>query len=59
MKVEKVGNDLVITIPLHTPTPSASGKSLIVCSSGGNKMTDVKIDNKNVVVGLNVYIPAK
>lgn len=56
MKVEIVGNNLVITIALQEPTPSASGKTLVVATSSGNKETDVKINGKNVTVGFNAYI---
>ncbi len=57
MKAEIIGNNLVITIPIsQDPQPSASGKTLIVASSGGNKETDCKVQGKPVVVGLNAYI---
>lgn len=35
---------------------SASGKSRIVASTNGNQVTEVSVDGKNVVVGLNAYI---
>jgi hypothetical protein len=50
------GNKLIITADLETPTPSASGKTLVVASTRGNKETDVKIDGKPVIIGLNAYI---
>lgn len=57
MKAEIVGTNLVITIPIsQDPQPSASGKTLIVASSGGNKETDCLVQGKPVVVGLNAYI---
>ena len=56
MKVELKGNDMVITIPMGTPTPSASGKTLVVASTRGNVITDAMIDGKPVVVGVNAYI---
>lgn len=56
MKVEIVNGNLVITAPLGRPVPSASGKTLVVASSHGNKETGAKIDGKPVVVGLNAYI---
>ena len=56
MKVEVQGKNLVITIPLTEPTPSASGKTLVVASSHGNKETDAKINGKPVIIGLNAYI---
>ena len=50
------GNKLIITADLETPTPSASGKSLVVASTRGNMKTDVVIDGKPLTIGLNAYI---
>lgn len=59
MKVEIKGKDLVITIPMNAePKPSASGKSLVVASTSGNIQTDLKVNGKNVTIGLNAYIKA-
>lgn len=49
---------LIITIPLQTPTPSASMKTLVVASTHGNKETNLLIDGKPVVIGVNAYIRA-
>lgn len=57
MKVEIIGNELVIHAPIKK-VPSKSGKSILVAGSGGNKPTAAVIDGKNVIVGLNAYIPA-
>jgi hypothetical protein len=58
MTARIVGNKLIIEIPVNgTPVPSGTGKTLVVASSHGNKATDAKIDGKQVVVGLNAYIP--
>ena len=57
MKVEIVGDSIVITAPIKK-VPSKSGKSILVASSGGNKPTAAVIDGKNVVIGLNCYIAA-
>jgi hypothetical protein len=54
VKIE--GNRLIITADLETPTPSASGKTLVVASTHGNKETDVMIDGKPIIIGLNAYI---
>lgn len=51
------GNKLIITADLETPTPSASGKTLVVCSTRGNMKTDVLVDGKVLTIGLNAYIP--
>jgi len=56
MKVEVKGKDLVVTIPLSTPTPSASGKTLVVASSRGNVESEAVIDGKKVIIGFNAYI---
>ena len=53
-KIEE--NRLIIIADLETPTPSASGKTLVVASTHGNKETDVMIDGKPVIIGLNAYI---
>ena len=56
MKVEVQGKNLVITIPLTEPTPSASGKTLVVASSHGNKETEAQVQGQPVFVGVNAYI---
>jgi hypothetical protein len=56
MKAEIKGNELIITIEMQKPTPSASGKTLVVASSHGNQTTTAVINGKPVVVGLNAYI---
>lgn len=51
------GHELVIRLPLNsTPLPSATGKTLVVASSHGNKQTEAKVNGKPVVVGVNAYI---
>lgn len=51
------GHELVIRIPLNNPPrSSASGKSLVVASSNGNKPTEAKVNGQTVVVGVNAYI---
>lgn len=48
---------LVIRVPLNpTPTRSSTGKTLVVASSRGNKQTELEIDGKPVIVGVNAYI---
>lgn len=56
MQTEIKGGNLIITIPLQQPTPSASGKTLVVASSHGNKSTSSMIDGKPIIIGLNAYI---
>lgn len=56
MKTTIKDNVLHIEIPLHAPRPSATGKTLTVASSKGNKETEARIDGKPVIVGINAYI---
>ena len=50
---------LVIRIPIKTPTPSASGKTLVVASTRGNQKTGVQIDGKDLYLGVNAYVYAE
>jgi hypothetical protein len=59
MKVEIINNELVITLPLTTPVPSASGKTLLVATTHGNLKTDLQIEGKPLTVAVNAYIPNK
>ena len=56
MKTAIENGVLVIRIPLETPRPSATGKTLLVASTGGNVVTSSTVDGKPVVVGLNAYV---
>jgi hypothetical protein len=56
MKVEIKGNELIITVEMQAPTPSASGKTLVIASSHGNQTTTAVVDGKPVIIGLNAYI---
>ncbi len=56
MNVEIRDNKLCIEIDLETPTPSASGKTLVVASTHGNMVTTAMVDGKPVIIGLNAYI---
>ena len=58
MKATIEGNELVIRMPLETPTPSASGKTLVVASTRGNVVSSVQVQGKPVTIGLNAYIKA-
>jgi hypothetical protein len=50
------GNKLSIEIDLEKPTPSSSGKTLVVASTRGNTVTTALVDGKPVTIGLNAYI---
>lgn len=56
MKFEIVKDNLVITLPLQTPTASKTGRTLLVAGTNGSVKTDLKIDGKQVTVGVNAYI---
>jgi len=56
MEVKIEDGKLIIVIELQKPTPSASGKTLVVATTHGNTPTECMIDGKNVTVGLNAYI---
>ena len=58
MEVEIIDGKLVIRLPLQAPTPSASGKTLVVATTRGNLKTSVMIDGKPVTIGVNAYIKA-
>ena len=53
IKTEVKGNILTIKVKLDAKTkPSASGKTLIIASSKGNKQID---GTDGVIMGLNIY----
>ena len=56
MKASIENGKLIVTIETSTPTPSASGKTLVVASSHGNVPTEALIDGKPVTVGFNATI---
>lgn len=56
LKVEIKDNKLFIEIDLEKPTPSSSGKTLVVASTHGNTVTNAEVDGKPVTIGLNAYI---
>lgn len=55
MQVKIESNELVIRIPLEKPTPSSSGKTLVVASTRGNKQTDAVVNGKPLTVAVNAY----
>ena len=56
MKVTIKGSVLTIEIETQKPTPSASGKTLMVASTHGNQATSLIIEGQPVVIGVNAYI---
>jgi hypothetical protein len=59
LMVTREGDMLVIRLALKTPTPSASGKTLVVASTRGNQKTDLRIDGKELYLGVNAYVYAE
>lgn len=59
LTVTREGDMLVIRIPITAPTPSSSGKTLVVASTRGNQKTSVQIDGKDVYLGVNAYVYAE
>ena len=57
LKTKIEGNKLIIICDLEEPTPSASGKTLVVASTRGNMKTALTVDGKPLTIGLNAYIP--
>ena len=56
-RIEQGGKLLVIEIDIEgAPTPSASGKTLVVASSRGNVATAAVVQGQPVTVGVNAYI---
>jgi len=56
MKAEIKNGSLIITIDTQKPTPSVSGKSLVIATSRGNQATKAVVDGKPVIIGINAYI---
>ena len=56
MKVEIKNKKLYIEIDLEEPTPSSSGKTLVVASTHGNTATTAEVNGKPVTIGLTAYI---
>jgi hypothetical protein len=51
------GDILVIRVPMNSkPTLSATGKTLVVATSHGNKQTELEVEGRPVFVGVNAYI---
>ncbi len=56
MQAEVKDGKLIIEIDLQEPTPSASGKTLVVASSHGNQATTAMLNGQPIIIGLNAYI---
>jgi hypothetical protein len=58
MTVKVNGKKMTIEIDMQKPTPSASGKTLVVATTRGNVTTETEVDGKKLTIGLNAYIKA-
>ena len=56
MKVKIVKGHVMIILPVQTPTPSASGKTMIVASSHGVKRSAVTLEGKVLCVNVNAFV---
>lgn len=56
MKVEIKGGSIIISLKLRKPTPSKSGKTLLVASTRGVKRSKIKIQGRWVCVNANAFI---
>jgi len=55
-KIDEEAKTLTLVLELQEPTPSASGKTLVIATTHGNQPTDVRVNGKPVIVGVNAYI---
>lgn len=56
-RAEIKGKVLVIEVDIEgEPTPSATGKTMVVASSRGNQATKATVNGQPVIVGVNAYI---
>ncbi|MBW1931441.1 MAG: hypothetical protein JRI56_00140 [Deltaproteobacteria bacterium] len=58
MKAEIKNGKLVITLDANTKEPpdSKSGKSKIIATTGGNVLTGLQVNGKQVFIGVNAFI---
>ncbi len=56
MKAEIKDGKLIVEIDLQEPTPSTSGKTLVIATTHGNQTTTAMYDGQPITIGLNAYI---
>ena len=54
--IDEKAKTLTLVLDLEEPTPSASGKTLVVASTRGNSSTTAMVNGKPLTVGVNAYI---
>lgn len=57
-QVNEADQTLTLVLKLDRPTPSASGKTLVVASTRGNVTPGATVQGQPITVGVNAYIPA-
>jgi hypothetical protein len=55
-KIDEAAGTLTLVLELQEPTPSSSGKTLVVASTHGNQPTSVRVNGQPLIVGVNAYI---
>ena len=55
VKIDKTKKTVTIVLPLQEPTPSVSGKTMVIATTRGNMQTDVEMNGKPVTIGVNCY----
>ena len=58
-RIDEEAKTLTLVLEVQKPTPSSSGKTLVLATTHGNVSTDVQVDGKPVIVGVNAFIRAK
>ncbi|MFN0151788.1 MAG: hypothetical protein ACKVU1_13905 [bacterium] len=58
-KIDEAAKTLTLVLDLQEPTPSATGKTLVVATTHGNQPTDVMLGEQPLIVGVNAYIRNK
>lgn len=56
LTVMREGDTLVIRIAITAPTPSSSGKTLVVASTRDNQKTGVQTGGHGLDLGVNAYV---
>ena len=59
VKIDEEAKTLTLVLDLQEPTPSASGKTLVVATTHGNQPTDATVNGKPLIVGVNAYIRSR
>lgn len=57
MEAKIRNGNLVITLPLEEPRPSASKKNVLVASSHGAQLTTARINGKIISAVVSAFVP--